>query len=328
MCWEFAGRHHCFFLKGCIIIDLIFILDLTAKIDIDEGQIVFYLWNGSEINLGTMAEIRVGCSGWSYKDWIGPFYPEGTDSSDMLSHYLRKFDTVEINSTFYGIPNKWVVKNWLEKSPDEFRFSAKMVRDVTHENELDSVKSAYSKYMVNMLPLKSKMGSILVQMPQRFKASDANYDLLEDFLAMLHEDAKFTMEFRHRSWFDSQTFKLLGRYNVAFCVVSQPQFKGLIPPEAVVTANHAYIRFHGLNYKKWYAGNGNARYDYLYSKKELRDWKPKIEEVQDEASDTVYVYFNNHPAGQAPKNAKMMMDLLGVSPRTPDLSGESEQKRL
>jgi uncharacterized protein YecE (DUF72 family) len=268
-----------------------------------------------------MGEIRVGCSGWSYKDWVGPFYPDGTAPKDMFTRYMEHFDTVEINSTFYRIPNEYMVKSWANRSGDDFRFSAKIYQAVTHEKEMRSVRPVYEQYMASMLPLKSKVGSILIQMPQRFKASEANYALLEDFLSMLHTNVAFTAEFRDRSWFNEDTFKLLETYNVAFCVVSQPQFKGLIPPEPIVTADHAYMRFHGLNYKKWYSGEGSARYDYLYSKEELEDWKPKVQGMQEEAAKTVYVYFNNHPSGQAPANAKMMMDLLGIAPKLPEKTG-------
>jgi uncharacterized protein YecE (DUF72 family) len=274
-----------------------------------------------------MGDIRVGCSGWSYKDWVGPFYPEGTASKDMFSRYMEHFDTVEINSTFYRIPNEYMVKSWANRSGDDFRFSAKIYQGVTHEKEMRSVRPVYEQYMAAMLPLKSKVGSILIQMPQRFKASDANCALLEDFLSMLHTNVAFTAEFRDRSWFNEETFKLLEKYNVAFCVVSQPQFKGLIPPEPIVTADHAYMRFHGLNYKKWYSGEGSARYDYLYSEKELQDWKPKVEGMQEEVAKTVYVYFNNHPSGQAPANAKMMMDLLGIAPKLAPKTGPGPGKQ-
>lgn len=274
-----------------------------------------------------MGDIRVGCSGWSYKDWVGPFYPEGTASKDMFSRYMEHFDTVEINSTFYRIPNEYMVKSWANRSGDDFRFSAKIYQGVTHEKEMRSVRPVYEQYMAAMLPLKSRVGSILIQMPQRFKASDANCALLEDFLSMLHTNVAFTAEFRDRSWFNEETFKLLEKYNVAFCVVSQPQFKGLIPPEPIVTADHAYMRFHGLNYKKWYSGEGSARYDYLYSEKELQDWKPKVEGMQEEAAKTVYVYFNNHPSGQAPANAKMMMDLLGIAPKLAPKTGPGPGKQ-
>jgi uncharacterized protein YecE (DUF72 family) len=274
-----------------------------------------------------MGDIRVGCSGWSYKDWVGPFYPEGTASKDMFSRYMEHFDTVEINSTFYRIPNEYMVKSWAKRSGDDFRFSAKIYQGVTHEKEMRSVRPVYEQYMAAMLPLKSKVGSILIQMPQRFKASDANCALLEDFLSMLHTNVAFTAEFRDRSWFNEETFKLLEKYNVAFCVVSQPQFKGLIPPEPIVTADHAYMRFHGLNYKKWYSGEGSARYDYLYSEKELQDWKPKVEGMQEEVAKTVYVYFNNHPSGQAPANAKMMMDLLGIAPKLAPKTGPGPGKQ-
>jgi len=264
-----------------------------------------------------MTEIRIGCSGWSYDDWVGPFYPQGTEPGQMFAAYMQNFDTVEVNSTFYRIPNQWMVRNWATKSSPDFVFSAKMYQGVTHEKEMHSVKPIYDQFMTAMLPLKERIGSILIQMPQRFKATESNQALLEDFLSILHEDVEFTAEFRDRSWFDEKTFKLLESYNVAFCVVSQPQFSGLIPPEPIVTAKHAYVRFHGLNYKKWYSGEGSERYNYLYSKEELLEWKPKIEQMQDRATRTVYVYFNNHPSGQAPANAKMMLDMLGASPKLP-----------
>lgn len=278
-----------------------------------------------------MGDIRVGCSGWSYKDWVGPFYSDGTTSGQMLTEYLRHFDTVEVNSTFYRIPNEWMVKSWVKRTPPDFLFSAKMVQSVTHEKEMHSVKPIYDQYMVAMLPIKPRIGSILIQMPQRFKASDSNFALLEDFLSLLHENVDFTAEFRDRSWFDEKTFRLLEKYNVAFCVVSQPQFKGLIPPEPVVTAGHAYVRFHGLNYKKWYSGEGSARYDYLYSDEELGKWKPNIEEMQDRTTKTIYVYFNNHPNGQATANAKTMLNLLGVTarvPKPPAVDERTKQKML
>jgi uncharacterized protein YecE (DUF72 family) len=278
-----------------------------------------------------MGEIRTGCSGWSYKDWVGPFYPERTAPGQMLSQYLLNFDTVEVNSTFYRIPNEGMVRSWVKRTPDDFLFSAKMYQGVTHEKEMRSVKATYEQYMASMVPLKEKVGSILIQMPQRFKATDSNYALFEDFLSMLHEEVDFTAEFRDRSWFNEKTFSLLESHNVAFCVVSQPQFKGLIPPEPVVTADHAYVRFHGLNYKKWYSGEGSERYNYLYSKEELEDWKPDLEKMKDEATKTVYVYFNNHPSGQAPANAKTMMGMLGISPMVPKVApgqGADKQRTL
>ncbi len=249
----------------------------------------------------------------------------------MFERYSESFDTVEINSTFYRVPNEWMVRSWAKKSPPDFLFSAKMHQGVTHEKEMRSVAPIYHQYMTAMLPLRAKIGSILIQMPQRFKASEANYALLEDFLSILHEDVHFTAEFRDRSWFDDKTFKLLETYNVAFCVVSQPQFKGLIPPEPVVTADHAYVRFHGLNYKKWYSGEGSERYDYLYTKDELMEWKPKIDGMQERATKTIYVYFNNHPSGQAPANAKMMLEMMGVSPKLVQPRGDTgrgEQRTL
>jgi len=274
-----------------------------------------------------MGQIRLGCSGWSYDDWVGRFYPPGTVPGQMLTYYIQNFDTVEINSTFYRIPSASLVRNWLRKAPPGFVYSLKMYQGVTHEREMRSVRKIYDQYMSAVMPLRPRLGCILIQMPQRFKATESNYALLEDFLSLLHEDFEFAAEFRDRSWFNSRTFQLLENYNVAFCVVSQPQFKGLIPPEPVVTADHGYVRFHGLNYKKWYSGQGSERYDYLYSREELKEWKPKIEQMREQAERTVYVYFNNHPSGQAPTNAKMMMSILGLSPTTPK-SAETRQTTL
>jgi len=264
-----------------------------------------------------MGDVRVGCSGWSYKDWVGPFYPEGTKPGAMLAEYTCHFDTVEINSTFYRIPPENMVKSWVKRTSPDFLFSTKLYQGITHKNEMRSVRPIYDQFMTGILPLQSRTGSVLIQMPQRFKASEENYALLEDFLSLLHENVDFTAEFRDRSWFEEKTFDMLESYNVAFCVVSQPQFKGLIPPEPVITADHGYVRFHGLNYKKWYAGDGSERYNYLYSKEELDKWKPDIETMQENAKKTIYVYFNNHPNGQAPANAKTMMEMLNIVPKLP-----------
>ena len=261
-----------------------------------------------------MGQIRLGCSGWSYEDWVGRFYPTATKPADMLPYYMQNFNTVEVNSTFYRIPSPSLVRGWLRKAPPGFLYSVKMHQGVTHEKEMRSVRRIYDQFMSAILPLRPRLGCILIQMPQRFKATECNYALLEDFLSLLHEDLDFAAEFRDRSWFNTRTFQLLERYNVAFCAVSQPQFKRLMPPEPVITADHGYVRFHGLNYKKWYSGQGSERYDYLYSEEELKEWKPKIEKMKEQAERTVYIYFNNHPSGQAPANAKMMAEILGIRP--------------
>jgi uncharacterized protein YecE (DUF72 family) len=253
--------------------------------------------------------IRIGTSGYSYQDWIGPFYPEKTAKRDMLSFYAREFDLSEINSTYYRIPVPQMLAAMARKVPEGFLFTLKATRDLTHGRE--EPQETFRQFREALLPLQEagKFGCVLAQFPWSFRPSDEN----RAYLTLLREqflDLPVVVEFRNADWIAPETFDLLRRLQLGYCCVDQPRLKGLIPPIAEVTAPVAYVRFHGRNAAKWWRHeHAWERYNYSYSDEELSEWVPKIREL-DHAAEMVYVLANNHWQGQAVTTAKQLRLLL------------------
>ncbi|MDQ1278783.1 MAG: hypothetical protein QG670_43, partial [Thermoproteota archaeon] len=247
-----------------------------------------------------MNEVRLGTSGWSYKEWVGPFYPD--NETKMLSFYSQVFNTAEIDSTFYAYPSKSMVYGWLRYSSKGFVFSAKLPQEITHKKMLDvklGVKADLNNFAELMEPLQNsgKLFALLIQLPPSFRQ---NLDLLERFFKVLPEEYRFAIEFRHKSWWNEETWKLLRQYKVSNTIVDEP----LLPPETIVTADFAYIRWHGRGRRTWY--------DYRYSLDELKSWIPKVQDVS-EKTRLVYGYFNNHYHGYAVENCLQVFEMLGIS---------------
>ncbi|UCE29252.1 MAG: DUF72 domain-containing protein [Candidatus Bathyarchaeota archaeon] len=246
-----------------------------------------------------MDNVVLGTSGWSYREWIGPFYAKGVKS--MLHAYGRVFKTVEINSTFYRYPTEKMVMGWVRYSPSDFVFTAKLPKLITHEKKLDLAKGVeedlqrYCETMRTLL-LNGKLGCLLIQLPPKY---EYNIDQLESFFKILPADFKFAVEFRNLSWLRNETWDLLNRYKVAYTIVDEP----LLPPEIHVTSSIAYFRWHGKGDKPWF--------NYRYSKEELDPWIPKVNEVSRRAR-KVYGYFNNHFHGYAPENCLQVLEMLGM----------------
>ncbi len=249
-----------------------------------------------------MRELLIGTSGWSYEEWKGVFYP--SSSRNKLSFYSSMFPTAEIDSTFYAFPSKGLVNGWARNTPDSFVFSAKLPRLITHEKKLSlegGAETELVKFLSLMKPLiaSGKMGPILIQLPPSF-SYEKDRAKLTSFLAVLPEDVRFAVEFRHPSWLRDDVWAELRSRNVANAIVDEP----LLPPDTVVTADFAFIRWHGRGARPWY--------NYRYGDKELQSWAPKVEEVA-QRSQKVYGYFNNHFRGFAIENSLKMMALLGAS---------------
>lgn len=254
--------------------------------------------------------IRIGTSGYSYKDWIGPFYPEATEKGDMLPYYAREFDTTELNFTYYRLPNPYILAAIARKVPDRFLFTVKASRQITHEREDNA--EAFGKFVQALQPLQEedKFGCILAQFPWSFRHSEESQDYLR-YVREQFGDLPVVVEFRNAEWIRDDTFELLRQEQLGYCCVDQPRLKGLIPPIARITAPVAYVRFHGRNAAKWWQhDHAWERYNYTYSGEELQDWVPKIEQLDQEA-ETVYVFANNHWRGQAVTTAKQLRMLLG-----------------
>jgi uncharacterized protein YecE (DUF72 family) len=251
--------------------------------------------------------IFIGTAGFSYRDWVGPFYPKGMPQREWLGHYAREFPTLELNVTFYRLPDARTLTGWIERTPPGFLFSVKAFRGLTHEREAPD----FSAFVAAVRPLaeSGKLACVLAQFPQSFRRTPAN----EAYLAQLRsglEGLPLVVEFRHVEWVDDNAFERLRQLKLGFACVDEPRLKGLMPPVAVATGPLAYVRFHGRNAKQWYRHDAAwQRYDYRYKAEELREWLPRLRQLDAEAEQTL-VYFNNNPRGQGIEDARALKKLL------------------
>jgi uncharacterized protein YecE (DUF72 family) len=246
-----------------------------------------------------VGKLLLGCSGWHYKDWVGPFYREETESK--LAFYSKVFKTAEIDSTFYAYPSKGTVRGWLKYSQPDFVYSAKLPRLITHKKKLNPKKGIEEDLqrfceLMKPLQLNGKLGCLLAQLPPGLRFDPS---LLESFLSVFPSEFRLAVEFRHESWLRRKTWRLLEQYNVAYTIVDEP----LLPADVKVTSDIAYIRWHGRGEYPWY--------NYHYKTEELKQWVPKVKETANKA-ETTFGYFNNHYHAYAVKNCLEMMNLLGI----------------
>jgi uncharacterized protein YecE (DUF72 family) len=251
--------------------------------------------------------IYVGTSGYSFRDWVGPFYPPGTRPAEMLAHYVRRFPAVEINSTYYRLPSPETMSRMEKKTPPRFRFIVKFQSEITHRRNRDPDPFRAFREVIRPLEETSKFHGALAQFPWSFRNTEENRGYLE-FLRDHFPDRPVFFEFRHDSWATRETAALLRRLDAGFCTVDEPRLRGLFPPLVHVSGEVGYVRLHGRNAEAWWGG-GSERYNYLYNEGELAEWAEKIREMASRTRDT-FVFFNNCHAGRAVQNAKRMTELL------------------
>jgi uncharacterized protein YecE (DUF72 family) len=240
--------------------------------------------------------VQIGCSGWNYAHWRnGVFYPPRCPQRLWLDYYARHFDTVEVNATFYRLPKRQTVANWVETSPERFLFAVKMSRYVTHVRRLRDVEEGVQRFYERIAPLarSPKLGPVLWQLPANFRRDD---ERLAAALAQILP-GRHCFEFRHESWFAQEVYDLLRARGVALVIGDDPR-RPFQTHE--LTADWTYVRFH--------AGSRGRRGDY--SESELEDWARRIERWR--RGNEVYAYFNNDWEGFAPKNATWLRRRLGV----------------
>lgn len=254
--------------------------------------------------------IHLGTSGYSYADWVGPFYPEGTQSRDYLAYYARFFSAVEVDYTYYRMPAARTLAAMAGKVGPDFKFALKATSVFTHERE--ATEATFAEFLRALEPLlaEGKLACVLAQFPYSFHNTQPH----RAYLAHLREgfgEVPLVVEFRNVGWINEAIFSLLRELHLGFCCVDQPRFRNLVPPVTVATADWAYVRFHGRNYEKWWQHEEAwQRYDYLYSREELAEWVPRVQQLAGEAKHTA-VFFNNHYAGQAVQNALLFQEMLG-----------------
>ena len=293
--------------------------------------------------------ILIGCSGWSYDDWIGIFYPAdmGERRSEWLGYYAKYFQTVEINSTFYRVPSDEIVRAWVEKGSkfDKFEFSVKMPDLVSHDAMVDGLvekaaaqATSFETICIKPLYEAGLLGSVLLQLSPKFSFHGESTlgELRQLFEEIDTERYRYATEFRHRSWLNepgtdikADVMDLLREFKVTSVMVDGPN----LPITRSLSSNLAYVRFHGRNYDIWYTKEEKIdkddrrmnRYDYLYTDEQLEFWKPKVLELMENA-DQVRLYFNNHGKAKAIKNAFQMMDLLGVPHEQKEITIQEQAK--
>ncbi|MFN3653380.1 MAG: DUF72 domain-containing protein [Armatimonadota bacterium] len=257
-------------------------------------------------------EIRIGTSGYSYADWKGHFYPRDIKSADMLGYYARRFHTVELNTTYYGIPQPAATEQMTRRVPAGFEFAVKAHRDMTHGG--DFRQEVFEEFRQMLAPLREAgmLGCVLAQFPWAFKQTPENRDYLKRLRDELPE-TPVVVELRNSEWVSEATFEQLRALGLGYCCVDEPRLKGLMPPLAAATSTVGYVRFHGRNAAKWWKHeHAWERYNYLYSAEELQEWVPKIEAVAAQTEKT-YVFFNNHYEGKAGVNADQLAALMNLA---------------
>ena len=247
-----------------------------------------------------LEKLRIGCSGWSYKDWQGIFYPKGLPAKDYLSHYSRVFDCVEIDSSFYRIPNQFMVTQWRNNTPDGFLFSPKLPKKITHENKLKNSESTLVYFYSVLSKLKDKLGPITIQLPPSIKLS-THGDTMKEFISQLSPEFKHAVEFRHKSWFTPEAYSLLRRNNIAM-VWSLNQYVETPP---AITADFMYLRMVGDRELTQFTGIQKDR------SADMKRWATTVKENAGRF-ESGYVFFNNHLAGFSPESSNEFRRLLGL----------------
>jgi uncharacterized protein YecE (DUF72 family) len=258
----------------------------------------------------------VGTAGFAYKDWNGIVYPDPRpDGFDRLAFLASYFDCIEMNTTFYGVPQQGNVARWVDTVADrpDFRFTFKLYRGLTHGDE----RSSLAPFLDALAPCRDagKLGAILLQFGHWFRNTQPNRARLAE-LARGLEGWPCAVEIRDRSWLAPPALDFLGRLGLGLCDIDICQAKDSVPPSSLTTTPLGYVRLHGRNADAWFdreAGR-DAKYDYHYSTAELDEWVKLIREIAT-TTESTYVITNNHFGGQAVANAFTLARHLGLGGR-------------
>jgi uncharacterized protein YecE (DUF72 family) len=265
-------------------------------------------------------KFHIGCSGWSYTSWKGPFYPPNLENSDWLRFYSQVFDYVEIDSSFYRIPNQFMVKNWVKRTPDNFRFTAKFPKVITHDKYLVDVEEDVERFLENIEPLEKKTLALLIQLPPSLEIMPG-LESLRNLLPLLDDRFRYAVEVRHQSWFQDLAYNFFADNDL--CLVWSQLARLSTPP--IVTTDFLYVRFIGdrsIDEKDF----GIIQKDRV---SEMSNWADQIKNVEigkergrrSEVRDAM-IAANNHYAGFGPGTVNIFRNMVGMS----ELSWEDQQQ--
>jgi uncharacterized protein YecE (DUF72 family) len=247
--------------------------------------------------------IYLGTQGWSYKDWVGSFYPPDARASDYLRLYANEFDAVELDTTFYAIPRLQQVDAWRQSTPPDFQFTAKTPRSITHDRHLVDADDEMDAFLESITRLEDKLGAVLIQMPPDFTVGE--FDALANFLPRLPKDVRFAVELRNRSWLRSETYDLLRENGIAWTMIDLHY----MPKVGQLTADFGYVRWLGNRSQitRMHATQIDRR-------PELEKWADVLEQASQQTQ-RIYGFANNHYSGHSPADIRYLHERLGIVPR-------------
>ncbi len=239
-----------------------------------------------------MPNLYCGTSGWNYKHWREVFYPKGLAQDKWLAYYSGEFDTVEINNSFYRLPERLTFQKWREATPEGFLFAVKASRYLTHIKKLQDPEEPLSNILSHSEGLGEKRGPILYQFPPGWAR---DLERLEAFLKLLPTEVRHVFEFRNSTWQCEEVWSLLARYGCAYCVMDSPG----LPLHLVTTTGFSYIRMH----------SGGEDTGSNYTQEHLAVWAERVTQML--AKGDVFIYFNNDWHGYAVGNARDLKRMVG-----------------
>ena len=261
--------------------------------------------------------IYLGTSGYSFKDWLGTAYPIDLAPSKMLKYYssVWRFKAVELNFTYYRMPDYRTMTAISRQVPGEIKFAVKVPGTITHEhwknNDTTSARANIKTFLLATEPLKSegRLGPLLLQFPYSFRPDTKNLDYLKGVVEGFGSDYRLATEFRNVAWANYKLLPFIKELDVVPVTVDEPPLKGLYPYIPVHGRDLGYFRFHGRN-RDWFTVSGDERYNYNYPDDEMRSFSLNVLEFSNKGFD-IYVFFNNCYMGRAVHNALRFRELLG-----------------
>jgi uncharacterized protein YecE (DUF72 family) len=259
--------------------------------------------------------LYLGTQGFSFDDWVGPFYPQGTPKKEYLEAYARHFPTVEIDSSFYGVPRDTTIEGWANRTPENFLFSAKFPRLITHDKKLDRARGDAEHFVATMSRLGDKLAVLTLQFAYDFTPD--YFDALDEFLQNLPQGPRYAVEVRNRKWMNTEFGEMLSNHNVALVL----QDLHYMPRLDWITADFTVIRW--LGRRKDIEEFDRIQIDRSES---LSSWSQKVQDFMERGFD-IYGYFNNHFAGHSPTSVLQFAEMMGIEVK-PAGGGSSKPQQL